>query len=103
MKLGKNSIVVIALSVLILVGLYWYFFAGPGSSNAPPLSATATQTDTQTQFQSLIAQLQSINFDTSIFSDPRFTSLVDITTAITPETLGRNDPFAPVPGITATN
>jgi len=43
--------------------------------------------------------LQPITFNTGIFSEPRFMALVDLATPITPETVGRFDPFAPVPGV----
>ena len=89
----KQTIVLIAIMVL-LGGTYWYFFM----SNEPEVSLSATEpTDpAEQQFLNLASKLSSISFDTSLFSDPRFTSLIDLTTPIRPESQGRSDPFAPL-------
>jgi hypothetical protein len=38
-----------------------------------------------------------------VFSDPRFMALTDIHTAILPESVGRNDPFASISGVSTGN
>ena len=94
----KSSTTLIIIATLIVAaGAYWYFFTGTG--NEPPLTTSATENAAHIRFQTLVSELQPISFNTSIFSDPRFMALIDLTTPITPETLGRLDPFAPVPGI----
>ena len=94
----KNSPVpfVIAL-VIIAAGMYWYFSTGEG--NQPPVSTSETSNQTQEKFQTLVGELTPITFDTAIFSDARFNSLVNISTPIAPEPAGRLDPFAAVIGI----
>jgi hypothetical protein len=52
------------------------------------------------KFKALINELPD-SFDTRIFSDARFNALVDLTTRISPESLGRLDPFASIQGINA--
>jgi len=42
-----------------------------------------------------VGELGPISFNTGIFTDPHFTALVDIATAVAPETFGRQDPLAP--------
>lgn len=94
----SNTTILIVATLVVAAGAYWYFFTGTG--NQPPLSTTlATSNSAQMQFQTLLSQLQTISFNTSIFKDSRFMALVDLTTPIQPETLGRLDPFAPVSGI----
>jgi hypothetical protein len=93
-----SNIILIVAALIVAAGAYWYFFTGTGT-NAPLTASTATDNVSQAQFQTLVSELQPITFDTSIFSDPRFMALVDLTTPITPEQTGRTDPFAPVPGI----
>jgi hypothetical protein len=91
----SNALLIIIVTIIIAAGAYWYFFTGTG--NQSPLSATDTSTNqTQTQFQMLVSELQPISFNTSIFSDPHFNALVDLTTPISPESTGRLDPFAAV-------
>lgn len=97
MKSNITSFIIATL--IIIAGGYWYFFAQTG--NQPPLTTTTPSGNSaQTQFQILVSQLQPISFDTTIFSDPKFTSLVDLTMPVAPESSGRPDPFAPVPGVT---
>ncbi len=95
----SNTTTIIILTLVIAAGAYWYFFTGSG--NQPPLTSSApTDNTAQTQFQSLVTELTPISFNTAIFSDPRFTSLIDLATPVSPEPSGRLDPFAPVPGVT---
>ncbi len=77
----------------------WYFLSGSTpatviSSNQPSQSPQGTDQ----LVQSLLA-LQSVTLSGTIFSDPSFQVLKDFTTPITPEPVGRPDPFAPL-GVT---
>ena len=94
----KSNTILIGTVTLILAGVaYWYFFTGTG--NQPPLSQSTSASQAQTQFQTLVSELEPISFDTSIFSDPKFTALVDLTTPVAPENVGRLDPFATIGGV----
>ncbi|NNM83699.1 hypothetical protein HKL94_00555 [Candidatus Parcubacteria bacterium] len=94
----SNTIILIVITLAITAGAYYYFFTGTG--NQPPLTtSTSFGNVPQAQFQTLVAELQPISFDTSIFSDPRFMALIDLATPIAPEAAGRPDPFAPIPGV----
>ena len=88
-----NTTLLIAATLIVAAGAYWYFFTGTG--NDKPLTPGASQNESQAQFQTLVIQLQPISFNTDIFTDPRFMSLIDLATPVTPETAGRQDPFAP--------
>ena len=97
MKNHSNSVPLIIAILVIAAGIYWYFFTGTG--NQPPLTVVESGDSVQTRFQVLTGELGPISFDTSIFSDPRFNALVDLTTPIFPEASGRPDPFAPITGV----
>lgn len=100
MKIDSNTTLIVIATLIVAAGAYWYFFTGTG--NQPPLTATTVpENQAQTRFQALVSELQPISFDTDIFSDPRFLSLVDLTTPITPESAGRLDPFASIIGVSA--
>lgn len=93
-----NTTILIVVTLFIAGAAYWYFFVGTG--NQPPLSTQSAATSkAQAQFETLVGELQPISFNTSIFSDARFNALVDITAMVTPESSGRPDPLAPIPGI----
>lgn len=87
-----NTTLLIISGLVVAAGAYWYFFGGSG--NDLPLTPSATPSEAQAQFETYARQLP-ISLNTSIFDDPRFAVLVDITTPITPEPLGRADPLAP--------
>lgn len=96
MKLNSNTILIIIVTLVAAAAAYWYFFTGTG--NQAPLTEVTTENQAQSQFQTLVSELQPISFDTKIFSDPRFNSLVDLATPVSAETTGRSDPFAFIPG-----
>lgn len=101
MKKYLNSTFLIIGAIVLAALAYWYFFTGSSSSSQTLTASAVQQTGAEAQFETLIAQLTPITFNTAILSDPRFTALVDLSTPITPEPLGRSDPFAPIPGVSA--
>jgi hypothetical protein len=88
---STNTLILIAL--VVAGGAYWYFFTG--TSEDPTITSSMSETEAQSQFQVLMSALP-VSFETSIFEDPRFQGLVDISTSVTPEPSGRPDPFAPL-------
>lgn len=95
-----NSTLLIIGAFLLAGGIYWYFFMGTGEQSAlTASSANGSGNLSQTKFQALVSELRPISFNSAIFVDPNFTALVDLTTPVTPETPGRLDPFAQLPGI----
>ncbi|MCX6787715.1 MAG: hypothetical protein NT108_00950 [Candidatus Kaiserbacteria bacterium] len=92
----KQNITLITIALILAAGAYWYFFTDTG--NELPLTANTTENPAQVRFRALILRLPT-SFNTGILSDARFNSLVDLTTQISPESVGRIDPFAPIQGI----
>lgn len=97
MKDNPNAIPLIIATLVIAAGAYWYFFTG--SEDQQPLTAVSMDNPAQAEFQVPLGEMQSISFDTEIFSDPRFIVLSDLATQITDEPPGRMDPFASIPGV----
>jgi hypothetical protein len=96
---SKTKIIVVVLGVAVLLGvIYLMFFNNSSDTSAVSETGGAATSPAQVNFLNLLSQIQPVTFDTTILSDPRFTSLVDIHTAILPEAVGRKDPFAPLPG-----
>jgi hypothetical protein len=97
-KIVLGIVVVVALAF----GAYLVFFAGNSDESA--ISAqTAPASAAEISFLNLASQTESVTFDTTILSDPRFMALVDIHTAIVPEPQGRTDPFATLGSSSAGN
>ena len=80
------------------VAAYFLWFSRPATPDISYVDG-GPSSEAQASFLTLAAQLEPIGFDASILSDPRFTALVDIKTAILPEPGGRPDPFSPLPGV----
>lgn len=89
----KNLATFVIFALIVAGGVYWYFFS---DSEQVVLTVDTTPGATErAHFESLAATLQSISFkDTSLFTDPRFVSLINLETPIVPEPRGRIDPFA---------
>jgi hypothetical protein len=92
--MNKNTIIAIVAGIVVLGTAAYMLFARTQSTVA--VDSTAPVSPAEITFVSLASQLEPLTFDKSILSDPRFTSLVDIHTAVVPETAGRRDPFAPI-------
>lgn len=93
-----NQKLILAI-VTIVLGLvvpgYLLMSKGDGTAtDTDVVTSSAPSSEAEVVFRNLIAQLTPLTFDTSIGTDPRFTSLVDLHTAIIPEQKGRRDPFA---------
>ena len=96
--MNQKTIIALVIVILgIMVPAYFLLSSKPATpSSDAPVSSTVVTSDAQAQFVNLSAQLVPLTFDTSILTDPRFTSLIDLHTAILPEAIGRRDPFAPL-------
>lgn len=94
--MSRNTIVFVICLIIVAGGLGYYFFFFNSDTDAALSAGPATANDAELSFITLVSKLDPIVFDTSVLSDPRFTSRQDIRTAIVPETAGRRDPFAPI-------
>jgi ABC-type glycerol-3-phosphate transport system substrate-binding protein len=95
MHVSRTTVILIILALLLLAAAGYLLFgqnngAGVLTSTASPASSA------ELTFISLTARIDPVEFDTSILKDPRFAALRDIRTAVTSETTGRTDPFAPL-------
>lgn len=94
--MSRSTLVFVLCLVIVAGGLGYYFFFFNSSSDAALTTAAGTASDAELSFITLVSKLDPIVFDTTVLSDPRFTTRQDIRTAIVPEASGRNDPFAPI-------
>ena len=108
MQFSSRTISFLAVAFIVLSGIAYLLFSKHPSAPAPSASAvvpsdgSAPKSSAELTFLNLASQLDTISFDTTVLSDPRFLALVDIRTAILPEATGRIDPFATLPGLAKT-
>jgi hypothetical protein len=95
--MDRNTLIALVIGGVLTVGAVYMLFFKHADTSAT-LTASLPSSPVESTFVNLIEQLGHIQFDTSILSDPRFLSLQDIHTAVFPESSGRKDPFAPLPG-----
>lgn len=91
----KITIAIVAICIGLLIPAYFLISGTGGGSSDADVTASAPTSEAEAVFVNLTSQLGTLSYDTSILSDPRFTSLVDLHTAVLPEQQGRKDPFAP--------
>jgi hypothetical protein len=100
MAISKNTTILIASGIVVLGLVAYFLWMRPASDDTISVGGVGAAGEAQATFLTLAAQLDPVGFDASILDDPRFAALVDIKTVIVPEIGGRNDPFAPLSGVT---
>lgn len=96
-KVNKNVLLIIALVIVLAVGYFTFFRGGSKSDELVSVEANpAIPTFGQELLIELnrLKALRAVNKD--IFDDPIFVSLEDFTVPVSPEPLGRSNPFAPL-------
>jgi hypothetical protein len=97
---SAKSLLVMGLAAFVgMVG--WYTLRGSSSPDALLVTenvGTGAPNETERDLVATLLQLRAIGLDGTIFSDPAFQSLVDYGIEIVPEPVGRENPFAPLPG-----
>jgi len=87
--------------VVIVLGFfaYTYFWSGGRAPELPLLTSERSDIAAGTvgaDILALLRDLRSITLDQSFFEDPVFRGLQDFGQSLTPEPVGRSNPFAPV-------
>lgn len=94
----KHKLILVVIAVIIAGGI-WYGLSQPSPSSSTSLVTTQAVAGTDPASANLVStllSLRTVTLDGTIFSELTFVSLKDFTTAIVPEPVGRNDPFAPL-------
>ena len=100
-NLLKNKLM-LAVLVVGVAGAGWYFFLS--SPATPDLSAESRATVSVDQgIVSALLSLRAVELNPSIFSNPAFKELNDLSIDIVSEPVGRTNPFAPYSTQTGTS
>lgn len=91
----KNKRTILGLLLLGVVFGGYYLFGRPAT--LPGIEATSNVAGLgDEELLTELSKLKSLELDDSIFSDPVFRSLTDFSQPITPEPVGRENPFLPI-------
>lgn len=96
-----KSVVIVAVIVAVAFLAYYFYKSGNSTESSSLLSSSSGQPDASqigSQVLSLLSQIQSLRIDDSLFSDPGYQTLRDYSVVIPAEDVGRDNPFAPIPG-----
>lgn len=99
----KKIIIFVVVFILIVIVIK---MVGGDKQQDQSLTSSAVDVDTSLlgdeqsqvadEFLNTLLNLNTITLEGGIFTDPRFTALVDYTVALTPQPVGRSNPFSPV-------
>lgn len=81
------------IAIVIALGYWWYVSSG---SSGPLLSTPASPSPASQEILLTLGNLRQITLDPALFEEALFVSLVDSSTAIPQEGVGRRNPFAPI-------
>lgn len=95
LHISRTVAVIIFLVVVVGAAVAYTVMQDPNADATVTVEGAGT-TASEANFITLASELDAIRFDTTILSDPRFLSLQNINTAITPEPVGREDPFGSI-------
>lgn len=101
MKFLKKNMSLVAL-IIVIIGAAAYYMTKDGATTDVVTEGELPTSETEATFLGFSSELESVTFDASIFTDPRFMALTDIRTSIVDESKGRRDPFAPLAGVVTT-
>lgn len=86
-----------ALLIGVLFVLYSLFFPNGGDDSLLSSETTGRAgAGVEQELLSTLVELRTIRLDDSVFSNPAFRSLEDFSVPLTPEPVGRDNPFAPI-------
>jgi len=89
----KNIIIIAVIIGAMYIG-YKTFFTEPEGSNLLKVQNVSSTQILGTDIIKAINQINSLQLDSSVFSDPVFLSLEDRSQVIAPQPRGKNNPFS---------
>lgn len=94
-KSSNNKPIIIAVVIFGLVMMVYQLFLKPDTS----IDTTVTLENTEgvgADVVKLDESLQLVSLDRSLFSTTAYKALVDFTTDVSPQPIGRTNPFGPI-------
>lgn len=89
---NKRPIILVVILIGLLVIGYKVIFTSP---SADFLAEESTEISTAKKVEIVLDEVEKINFDTKVMSDPKFISLKSIETILPSLPVGKRNPFSP--------
>jgi hypothetical protein len=92
----KNNIVTLILVIVVGMIAFWYL-TKTDTTPAYLVSDVKTSDSVDAKYiYTILQKMAQVTLDDSVFSNPVFKNLKDNTVSFSPQSAGRNNPFAPV-------
>ena len=100
---NKTTLIIGAVIVLVAAGGWYFYSKGGSSASTSQLIASTPGSESGTasvgaQVLGILNSVSSIDIDAQFFSTPAYQSLMDYSMTVPPQSVGRQNPFAPVGG-----
>lgn len=95
-SLLKNLITALCITIIIGVGVYVWSGMNDDLSGDIPIPASSDVTYRTEKILADTQEIESLQFNNTIYVDKRFKDLTDFSVQITDVPAGRENPFAPV-------
>lgn len=95
-SLNRQKILLGVLAIVVIVAVIYYSNLWKSTSVGEVLTMSGQEEVVGQDVLVIVNKLRQVTIDPSIFSDPLFTSLKDISITINPENQARFNPFAPI-------
>lgn len=97
-KSNKKAIYVLGGAIVVLALVYFYFKGSSPISSDLLVANTAADDAASQRVLVLLNQIRSLHIDSTFFNNPAYQSLHDISVIVPAQNVGRDNPFAPIPG-----
>ena len=91
----QNLVLTLVVAAFVFGVVYYAVFVNKGSAPLLTSSALGNQTTQSQQLLVVLANLRTIQLNEAVFVDPVYLSLSDFGVMISPENVGRRNPFLP--------
>jgi hypothetical protein len=89
----KSNALLVGGILVVILGLGYYLFSSSGTP--APLTTDSSSSSVSQHLLVTLSNLQTIQLNGAIFTDPAFQSLTNFGTTIPTQPTGRANPFAP--------
>jgi hypothetical protein len=97
-KTSKTPYIVITI-VVIFLAIGYFYWSGTKPTDSLTLESGGDSQVVGSRVLRLLNEIDSLSIDSSFFSDKSYETLIDHSVVIPTLSVGRSNPFSPVPGV----